>query len=225
MNTAQSQKQFLQNTGENRSNFTSNRVCKMLSLIGQRRHPLTILDVGCFDGILRDVTHQHHIFGADITSDYFHAAGNNGYKDCAVVNLETDLLPFPEQNFDMIVMGECIEHLADTDFVLGNINRRLKPGGELILTFPNIRTPIGLLMFLLNIVPMFGAGYRSQHVKDFTTKIIKTALRNNGFKVKRMIGSDFCVSRNVHGGILSWLATYIPSWSSTVIVHAVKDGF
>lgn len=205
--------------------FASARARKVLAMIDSdyRDTVLNILDLGCCNGILRDIANENYVYGADICSKFFSEALMNGYMDCAVINLEQEMLPFPRVAFDMVVLGECIEHVADTDFLLSNINDRLPASGDLILTFPNLRTPIGLLMYLLNRVPMFGAGYRSAHVKDFTTSSMRTALKNNGFRVVEMIGTTFCVSSHPDG-ILSWLATFFPSWSSQVVVHAVKNG-
>ena len=109
----------------------------------------------------------------------------------------------------------------DTDWLLCEINRVLKPDAHFILTFPNIRTPVSMLMMLLNLPPMFSARYRSAHVRDFTTGMIRLALQNCGFREDIMWGIDFYFPKIGH--CLSSLARPLPSWAAQGIVRAVKE--
>lgn len=45
--------------------------------------------------------------------------------------------PFPGQLFDLIVMNQVIEHLPDPDVGLRSLSERLRPGGRMVLVFPN----------------------------------------------------------------------------------------
>lgn len=208
-------------TYETRLDQQQSRIRIVFEMIGVRRSRMDILDVGCSAGTIAEMAHVHRVSGVDISATYVEHAKRNGYRHAVVVNVDEDKLPWGDSAFNLVVCSECIEHLADTDWALSEINRVLPVGGELILTFPNISTPIGIAMLLLNRVPMFGAGYRSGHVKDFTTKTIMEVLKNNGFEIVVMRGAGFCVSPNPEG-VLAWLARYLPRWSSVVVVHAVK---
>jgi 2-polyprenyl-3-methyl-5-hydroxy-6-metoxy-1,4-benzoquinol methylase len=132
-------------------------------------------------------------------------------------------MPFAAGSFDGVMLMETIEHVPDTDHLLAEVRRVTRPGGDLILTFPNIRTPIGLLMLALGLPPMFAATYRSVHVRDFTLRTVRAALANHGFKIQRCIGLGFCVSRHP-AGILHRLSVRFPAWSSRVLMHATKEG-
>jgi len=46
-------------------------------------------------------------------------------------------IPLPDNIFDIIICREVIEHLESVPHTLREFNRILKPGGKLILTFPN----------------------------------------------------------------------------------------
>jgi SAM-dependent methyltransferase len=130
-------------------------------------------------------------------------------------------LPYPEKTFDAIFCGETIEHLVDTDWLMSELNRVLKIGGQLVLTFPNIRTALGIAMMLFfDLPPMYAARYRAPHFRDFTLRTIKIVLRTHGFVVDRSLGSSFYLPGI--GEFASWLATFFPSWSSTAIVVANK---
>jgi SAM-dependent methyltransferase len=47
-------------------------------------------------------------------------------------------LPFAGESFDLLVMGEVLEHLPDPDAVLARLVRFLKPGGRALASTPNI---------------------------------------------------------------------------------------
>jgi hypothetical protein len=67
---------------------------------------------------------------------------------------------------------------------------------------------------------MFAARYRSSHLRDFTAKLVRQALTNNGFKVRDLTGSAFMIPR--FGPRLSGLADVFPSWADNFIVRAEK---
>ena len=45
--------------------------------------------------------------------------------------------PFPGVRFDLIVLNQVLEHIPAPDRLLGKLARRLKPGGQMALAFPN----------------------------------------------------------------------------------------
>jgi SAM-dependent methyltransferase len=54
------------------------------------------------------------------------------------VDMERELLPFPEATFDRVLATEILEHLAHPGLFLGECLRVLRPGGTLWLTTPNV---------------------------------------------------------------------------------------
>src|SRR3989339_802639 len=47
-------------------------------------------------------------------------------------------LPYEDNFFDIVIAGEIIEHIFDTDLFLAEIRRVLKSGGKLLISTPNI---------------------------------------------------------------------------------------
>jgi SAM-dependent methyltransferase len=64
-------------------------------------------------------------------------------------NLNNDL-PFRAVQFDLVLMLEVIEHLADIPHALGEIARVLKPGGVAIVTTPNRLNVSSRIHYLLS---------------------------------------------------------------------------
>jgi len=65
------------------------------------------------------------------------------------LNIEVDNLPFEKEFFDVIILGEVIEHFTYSPLIpLRKIHKALKKDGLLILTTPNIFRIIELLKIL-----------------------------------------------------------------------------
>jgi len=195
-----------------------NRV-RMVREIFSRMPARTVLDVGCADGeLLRPFINQHEIHGLDFTEGFVHQARQVGIR-AQTCDFSKEAFPFNDASFDCVFTGETIEHLIDTDFFLSQINRVLKPNAELILTAPNVRTPVSLLMLaLLRLPPQFSARYRSPHYRDFTLKTLSLALKHNGFRITQCEGASMYVPGL--GETLEFAAKRIPSWSSQIVIRA-----
>ena len=180
-----------------------------------------ILDVGCATGaIMRPLVKQHDIHGVDICEPYVQQAVKAGVK-AVLHDIDAGPLPYPDKSFDAVFCGETIEHYVDTDWLMSEINRVLKPGGLLVITFPNVRTALGIAMLLLlDVPPMYGARYRASHVRDFTLRTIKMAFINNGFSVDNCMGTSFYLPRV--GEFWSGVAKHFPSWANTPLVVGRK---
>jgi SAM-dependent methyltransferase len=203
-------------------NPTGPRIDKVREFFASFPGRLKVLDIGCANGaILRPLGQQHELHGVDLSPALVKLANENGIK-ALLHDIESGPLPYPDKTFDAIFCGETIEHQVDTDWLMSELNRVLKPGGRLVLTFPNIRTLLSLaMMALFDLPPMYAARYRAPHYRDFTLRTIKIVLRNHGFRYERAVGSAFFLPRL--GEFCSGLATLFPSWAHTVVVLATKQ--
>lgn len=197
------------------------RIEKVRKLIGGLKERKKILDVGCANGaILKPFQKRHELHGVDISEVLVKQACANGFA-AKIHDLMQGPLPYPDGTFDVVFSGETIEHQLDTDWLLLEFNRVLKPGGQLILTFPNIRTVVGIAMLLLfDLPPMYSARYRAGHFRDFTLRSMKLALAKHGFRHEKSLGGAFFLPKIGEFG--SSLASILPSWSSTVITLQTK---
>jgi|ERR1043166_7832211 SAM-dependent methyltransferase len=137
-------------------------------------------------------------------------AGGSGYSDISrfihklsgekvkfqrdEFNLESDLFPYPENHFDVVVCMEIIEHLLhDPMAMLVEIRRVLKPGGALVLTTPNLISWHAILKAIRGISPLeFSCFMRThnppmlQHAKEYMPDEIACLLESAGFSVEKL---------------------------------------
>lgn len=99
-----------------------------------------ILDLGCGTGWLSSVVGN---FGPTTAVDLSSTAVENAaIKHPHVQFMQTDVFDwdYPEEQFDIVISQEVIEHVEDQNAYLGIAYRMLRRGGYLILTTPNART-------------------------------------------------------------------------------------
>lgn len=92
-----------------------------------------ILDAGCGDGVQAGrIAKAYKVIGVDLSPTRIKRAKNRVIEGRFIVG---DLYnpPFKSNIFDVVVLGEIIEHLHDPEKALLEINQSLKPNGYLIL--------------------------------------------------------------------------------------------
>jgi SAM-dependent methyltransferase len=199
------------------------RVLKVRRLMNEYVERRKILDIGCADGaVLKPFVGKHELHGVDLSPEYLRGATELGFSTL-VHDIESDPLPYENGTFDVVVAGETIEHIVDTDWLLAEVNRVLKPNGHFIVTYPNVRTPVSLgMMLFMDMPPMYSARYRGPHYRDFTLRIMRIALGNHCFRADKIWGTHFHLPGL--GDCWSGLATRFPAWASQVVLRAVKTG-
>jgi SAM-dependent methyltransferase len=111
----------------------------LVNIIAQHNSKTEILDIGPspFTLILRRLFPESKIATLDMT-EYLKPLCESWDVDFQLVNLGKDNLPWEEGAFDIIILGEVLEHIAShPGKILRECFRVLKPGGILIITTPN----------------------------------------------------------------------------------------
>lgn len=198
-----------------------------------------ILDVGCGDGELtqRAATRigTDRVLGLDIVVEALQIA-----RTRAVTPIRADLnAPFPlhSDSVDLVIASHCIEHLCDTDLFLGELNRVLHLGGDLVLATPNLAAWHQIFLLSLGrqptiaevsdrylvgtISPRAGEVGRTgpAHRRVFTRLALSELLARFGFKVRVALGSGYFPLTGVLGGLLSRID---PSHATNVVAVATK---
>jgi len=103
-------------------------------------------------------------------------------------NLE-ERLPFSDNTFDTIILGEILEHLYNPFRVLKECKRILKPRGVLLISTPTPKYYLELIYMLLFSKPM---GF-PEHKILFTRNQMCHILCKIGFTIDKTIGYNFWI--------------------------------
>lgn len=185
--------------------FTDARLSKIINIVNDLK-PESLLDIGCGSGYLLDqlskTVSSRNLWGIDVYSNKKNKKWN--YKK-ADINYP---LPFEDNSFNCIVLGEVIEHVPDPDFLLQECYRVLKKRGILIISTPNLVSWANRLLVLLGIQPLYtetsieinlgryfkilGQGEKTQgHLKIFTHRSLSEILEKEKFKEIEKYGVPF----------------------------------
>ena len=151
--------------------------------LGRAEHAL---DLGCGDGRLTLELGAAALTAADVSAIALERAARRlAGRGAALVELEPDApLPFPDSSFDLVLCAETLEHVRDTQLLLSEVRRVLGPGGRLAVTTP----ALGRRTALRALVRGFGHEFdpRSPHLRFFTPRSLRTALRAMGFELQSL---------------------------------------
>lgn len=150
-------------------------------LSGIQKDAQVILDVGCGEGITLEKICKafpgREVTGLDVMDDNIAICQKHGLPVCKGDVYRLDM---PDSSVDCCIFSEVIEHLNDSRSALLEIRRVLRPGGRVIIVFPND------FMFKISRI-MTGmlkeAFYNPGHVKQWTPGEMCQILTSMGFSV------------------------------------------
>lgn len=138
-----------------------------------------ILDAGCGEGItlekLVKLFPDRRVVGVDTEPENLEICLRHKLP---VQEGSLYALPFGDSSFDTVLFSEVIEHLDTPEKALCEIFRVLRPGGRVIIVFPNDRT---FLLARLAMGMVREAFYDPGHVRQWTPGQIRKTLRTIGF--------------------------------------------
>lgn len=140
-------------------------------------------------------------------------------------------LPFDDATCDVVLAGEIIEHIVDTEAFLRAIHRMLRPGGAVVLSTPNLLWWKARLEMLAGRYPAavdFRTRYGDDagHVRAFTPRLLRGLLEETGFADIRIVGKRLgpisLLSRSPRplAGALDWAADRLPMLADDTIAFA-----
>jgi methionine biosynthesis protein MetW len=155
--------------------------------IADRAHALlprggTVLDLGCASGgllaLLRDRASQ--LAGLELSETAAKAAAQ--VADLVVQGaLEDPDLPFADGFYDLVVLADVLEHLADPVAALRRASGWAKPGGAILVSVPNVAHWRARLTLARGRWPAEDSGtFDSSHLRWFTRASVATLLADAG---------------------------------------------
>lgn len=154
---------------------------------------------------LRNAMNINNIFYADATSN---ASLNEALGD---------------QRFDVIVLGEILEHLTCGGIALRALMKYLNTGGTFLITVPNLLS----LRYLLS--PLFAReGHDEDHVIGFTPRLIEAYLEKEGLGVSQFLyyyerrSKTSTMSYSIRNSVNKAITSVYPWLSEGMVVTAAK---
>lgn len=107
----------------------------------RNKSDLRILDVGFGDGSLLKLLAKHsfNAFGIDISEKNIEKLRRETERDRVRVDVrlgDINDIPFPDKDFDIIVVAEVLEHIPDLNKSIKEISRVLKKDGSVVISVP-----------------------------------------------------------------------------------------
>ncbi len=167
-----------------------------------------VLDLGCGDGAFAAVLTGAGaaVTAVDVSGEAVRRAGERAPLARVEQVGEGEPLPFGEDAFDVVWMGETVEHVADVVGLLAEVRRVLRWGGTLLVTTPNLPR-LGVALEALRGRPLEERlDPRADHLRFFTARTLTAVLRDAGF-------AEVTVSVSAGGG---------PAWARRALVAVAR---
>ena len=171
------------------------------------------LDIGCGTGVLAVQLKDRYdeVYGVDIARLPVKIAVKNQVR-AVQVNLNHEILPYPDNYFDTITILSTLQYFYDLDLVIKEVYRVLTPGGLLVMTVPNMRAWWRLVKLVISgVFPKVSkdsVGYDGGTLHYFCYRDVKDIL--SGYKMQACFsGGIMCIPGGIqrlpNDGVMGWL--------------------
>jgi 2-polyprenyl-3-methyl-5-hydroxy-6-metoxy-1,4-benzoquinol methylase len=93
-------------------------------------------------------------------------------------------------DYDVLLFGDVLEHLPDPAAVLRRMRTKLRPGGTLIVSVPNIANWFVRLSLLAGRFDYTDRGIMDRtHLRFYTVRTLTEMLADAGFRVEALVGA------------------------------------
>lgn len=147
-----------------------------------------VLDLGCASGGLFELLRPRagHLAGLELSATAARAAARIG-DDVVQGALEDLALPFAANSFDLVVLADVLEHLADPLAALRRAAGWARPGGAILLSVPNVAHWQARLTLARGRWPAHDSGtFDSSHLRWFTRESVATLIADAGLVDARL---------------------------------------
>ena len=151
---------------------------------------LRVLDLGCgggHNGALLKKAGAREVVGVELDAGAAREARKR--LDAVVESDLTDLDParLGDEPFDAILASDVLEHLLDAEDVLAKALTRLRPGGAVVVSLPNVSNVYVFANLLLKTWPRRSSGiFDRTHVRFFAKRDMVRLLEGAGLTVLRV---------------------------------------
>lgn len=150
------------------------------------------LEVGCAGGFLISEIAKKHPQVKFHAIDAYSSAIKFAKKQYPHINFlkaEAEKLPFKNNQFDLILCYETIEHVRDPKKALSEMRRVLKKDGPLILAMDSGSMIFQIIWFFWE--KTYGRVWREAHLNPYHHKALEKLVLQSGFKIKAKYFTHF----------------------------------
>ncbi len=143
-----------------------------------------VLDLGCASGGLLALLRARagHLAGLELSATAARAAAEIG-DDVVQGALEDPELPFAADRFDLVVLADVLEHLADPLAALRRAAGWCRPGGAILVSVPNVAHWSARLALARGRWPQEDSGtFDAGHLRWFTRDTLAALLADAGLR-------------------------------------------
>lgn len=148
----------------------------------------TVLDVGCGTGRLGEYLKIHkncRVYGIDISSHAVELAATR-IEDAVAMDIEAMEFPYKELKFDVIILGDVLEHLKNPTEILKLYAQYLYENGVFVVSIPNVANIIIRLKLLWGRWDYRSAGIMdATHLRFFTFKTMVAMFNEANLFIKK----------------------------------------
>ena len=176
-----------------------------------------VLDIGCASGGLLALLRPRagHLAGLEISASAAHAAAQAA--DHVVQGaLEDPELPFEPESFDLVVLADVLEHLADPAAGLARAVGWCRPGGGTVLvSVPNVAHWRARLTLLRGRWPQEDSGtFDASHLRWFTRDALAALLGGAGLRDVELHAIVPALRNHAPPAAGRWLHRLEPAWQA-----------
>jgi 2-polyprenyl-3-methyl-5-hydroxy-6-metoxy-1,4-benzoquinol methylase len=160
-----------------------------------------VLEIGTASGYMGEyLIREKHctVWGIEPIKEYFDDAKKYGYERIFELTTEQFLeqSEVKEQKFDVVFIGDVLEHMVHPDQVLEGLKKLLRPEGIVVISLPNIAHYTTRWQLLTGRWDMQDGGILDRtHLRFFTLKTMRALIENSGFEIKKVRPSSGYIER------------------------------
>jgi len=196
-------------------NYYSRERRELLALLPESLRPAKVLDVGCGEGATARILKEE--FGAEtvigIEKDKRAAQRAASVLDRVHrIDAEAEPLPFAEQEFDLILFADVLEHLRHPWDAVKRYSRLLRKDGLILSSLPNAQHWSLSLKLLMGRWSYTDGGLLDRtHLRFFTRRSIEPLFEPAGLKIERVhckMGPEVRILNLFTAGLFRGLLTF-----------------
>jgi 2-polyprenyl-3-methyl-5-hydroxy-6-metoxy-1,4-benzoquinol methylase len=208
------------------------RIAQVLATISPRR---TVGDIGCHNGaytaLYAQVPGVEMIEGFDVAEKALDEVRARGFRAYGWV-AGSEPCPRESGAFDVLIAGDIIEHVVNTEHFVSEMKRILRPGGHVILTTPNLYYWLNRVKFLFGKTPWDYPGVSQYFKRDRninTEHIRVNGLREwqaffdaRGFQVCRADGLRWVPPTTLKRRVIHLIDSVMPASASCLSLFVLR---